>query len=72
MGDRTVARGMSASAGDATPSSDTGANCIPRKRFNVRSLGFEVCVVPVSDHSTSEVSTAFFKESISRPIITGR
>ena len=40
--------------------------------LDVCPAGFDVYAMLVSDHPSTEVSVAFFKESISRPIITVR
>jgi len=51
--------------------SDLRVNCI-REGSGVYPPGFELNATLVRDHSTLEVSAAFFRESISRPIIVGR
>ena len=70
--DGTTAKGMPSSLGNTVSSSDSEANRTLFGRFGMRPTGFEARAVSVSDHPTSEVSAAFFKESISRLIIMGR
>ena len=61
----------SSSGGTAVTSSGTDANCIPRGDADVLYPELGVYVALASDHTTLDVSAAFFKESISRPIIMG-
>jgi hypothetical protein len=67
-----VARGISLSVGGTVSSSDIAANCTQHECFHVLTPRSEVCVILVSDHPAVGLSAAFFKESISRPIIKGR
>lgn len=63
---------MSSPVDDTVPSPNTEADCVLYGYLDVCPAGFDVYAILVSDHPSTEVSVAFFKESISRPIITVR
>jgi len=65
-------KGMSplSSVGDTVASSGTRMKCMLCELFDACPPGFGVCVIPVTNHPTPEISATFFRESISRPIIT--
>ena len=72
IGGGMTVKGISPSVGDTVASSDIGVKCMLCELFDVNSPEFGVYLMLVTDQPTPEVSVTFFRESISRPIITER
>ena len=72
VGPGMAVKRISSSVGDTVASSDIGVKCTLCEPFDVNSPEFGVYLMLVTDHPTPEVSVTFFRESISRPVITGR